>query len=192
MLLSVRGEGQEWAGFFWCVYLSLTLPLPAKASFYKLCFDVMLCFCVLLQASCSCFIMFLRFYFAKNTQWRLMKLLCWSFVMLNPAGICLQVLGCRDDQSWKSTQRCHACLFSEGTPYTVTPMSGSQLEQKQKRFRWSESSWKVYLVNTVLTGGTALAAYFAHFLGIADYILSHHLWETIALGLLAIQVVKFQ
>lgn len=75
-------------------------------------------------------------------------------------------------------------------------MSGSQLEQKQKRFRWSESSWKVYLVNTdrdtVLTGGTALAAYFAHFLGIADYILSHHPWETIALGLLAIQVVKFQ
>lgn len=78
----------------------------------------------------------------------------------------------------------------------MTPMSGSQLEQKQKRFRWSESSWKVYLVNTdrdtVLTGGTALAAYFAHFLGIADYILSHHPWETIALGLLAIQVVKFQ
>lgn len=43
--------------------------------------------------------MFLRFYFAKNTQWRLMKLLCWNFVMLNPAGICLQMLGCRNDQS---------------------------------------------------------------------------------------------
>lgn len=100
------------------------------------------------------------------------------------------------DRSCKSTQHCHACLFLEGTPYTVTPMSGSQLEHKQKRFRWSESSWKVYLVNidrdTVLTGGTALAADFAHFLGIADYILSQHPWETTALGLLAIQEVKFQ
>lgn len=35
MLLRVRGEGQEWVGFF-LVYLYLTLPLPAKASFYKL------------------------------------------------------------------------------------------------------------------------------------------------------------
>lgn len=54
----------------------------------------------------------------------------------------------------------------EGSPYTVISVSGSQLEQNQKRFRWSVSSWKVYLVNidrdTLLTGGTALAADFAH------------------------------
>lgn len=95
-----------------------------------------------------------------------------------PNRICLQMLSCMGDQSCESTQRCHACLFLEGTLYTVTPVSGSQLEQNQKRFRWSESSWKVYLVNidrdTILTGGTALAADFAHFLGIADYILSQH------------------
>lgn len=74
-------------------------------------------------------------------------------------------------------------------------MSGSQLEQNQKRFRWSESSWNVYLVNidrdTVLTGRTALAADFARFLGIAGYILSQHPWETTALGLLAIQQSNF-
>lgn len=95
------------------------------------------------------------------------------------------------DQSCKSTQCCHACLFLEDTPYTATPMSGSQLEQNQKRFRWSELSWKVYLINidrdTVLTGRTALAADFTRFLGIAGYILSQHPWETTALGLLAIQ-----
>lgn len=82
----------------------------------------------------------------------------------------------------------------EGSPYTVISVSGSQLEQNQKRFRWSVSSWKVYLVNidrdTLLTGGTALAADFACFLGIADYILSQHPWETTALR--GIQVVKFQ
>lgn len=50
----------------------------------------MLCFCVLLQASCSCLFMFSGFSFAKNTQWRLMQLFCWSFVMLNATGICLQ------------------------------------------------------------------------------------------------------
>lgn len=69
-------------GWLFLMYLSLTLPLPAKASFYKLkCFDVMLCFCVLLQASSNCLFMFSRFSFAKNTHWRRMKPLCWSFCL---------------------------------------------------------------------------------------------------------------